>query len=422
MSKNSRSSVKEKSKLKIQRPTPNSNKHDENFSILTENTSYDSNIAKNQEISPQISQHTVTQMQQTHGNTATVQWLQRQQMIQRDDPPATTTTDLDATLENIENAYSAAYGIHNRQLMAMTAFYTDINRSDSPTLTEQVLTVAASATMGAAIAVIGARITRSIVEKLGESVLSEVVANQIKDNCKDQAKLATQRSLQSSAGREDARFRFNESLVAGIMQSGMTATETFNNNRNRYRTNPNGPAEANALLEALHAQMQNAYDLQYAQAAAQWSTLQTNWAGFAGDRGTLVLEIRCPSPGADVQIISSKLEGLNEATRAALSGFGRVTIRELGLPVRVEGESPHWIWGDEHASDHIFLTGRPGEIPTFPHSGTTAYFLIDRGIARYGFVPEIRNTIPDPLQETSAFLMFNEIFDFPLNRLGNLED
>ena len=357
-------------------------------------------------------------------------------------PSAATSPDLEATLQNIENAYSAAYGIHNRQLLAMTTFYTDINRSDPPTPSEQALTVAASATFGSAAAFIGVRIATTVARSLATSAaaaavplaaaaavpsaaaaavpLSTFVANQISDNCKDQGKLAIQLSLRSSGGR-DAKFRFHHSVVDGIMQSAMTATETFNNNRNSYRTNPNGLAAARALLNALHEQMQNAYDLQYAQAAAQWSIIQTNFVGLAGDNGTLVLRIQCSSPGADIQILGSTLEGLNQATRASLAGLRNVSIRELGLPVHVEGEDPHWIFGTSRSSDNISITGRPGQIPNFVHSGITAYFLIERGIAKYGFQPEMRQSIPAPLQETSAVLMFNEVFDLPLTRLGNLE-
>jgi len=346
-------------------------------------------------------------------------------------PPIANSPELVATLQNIENAYSSTYGIHNQQLIAMTTFYTDIEKSDPPTPTEQALTVAASATIGSATAFIGLRIANNIARSLTTSAevtaarLSIFVANQITDNCKDQGKLGAQRSLQSSRGSRDAKFRFKRALVDGITQSAMTATETFNNNRDSYQTNPNGLIEARALLNSLHTQMQNAYDLQYAQVVSQWSTLQTNWAGLPGDRGILVLQIRCMTPGADIQIVGSTLEGLNQAMRASLAGLNTVSIGELGLSVRVEGENPNWIWGTTHSSDKISLTfveGRAGRhIPYFEHSGHTAYFLIARGVAKYGFQSESLQSIPDPLQETSALLMFNEILNFPLSRLGNLE-
>jgi hypothetical protein len=354
--------------------------------------------------------------------------VQQTNEIQRQQHPATTPStspivsspELETTLQNIENAYSSAYGVHSRQLMAMTAFYTDINVSDPPTPTEQALTVAVSATLGSATAFIGLRIANGIARSLTGSASTTFIANQITDNCKDQGKLAAQRSLRSSGGNRDARFRFHRALVDGIMQSSMTATETFNNHKESYRTNQNGLEEAHSLLNSLHTQMQNAYDLQYAQAAAQWSTLQTNWVGLSGDRGTLVLQIRCARPGSDVQIVESTLEGLNQAARASLSGLSTVSIRELGLSVRVEGENPNWIFETSHSSDNISITGNPGQIPNFQHSGNTAYFLISRGIAKYGFQPESIQNIPDPLQETSAILMFNEILAFPLSRLGNL--
>jgi hypothetical protein len=376
-----------------------------------------------------------------HELTHTIQQtgaLQCQSDIQKDNVPKATSAipdtkaanpELEAILDNIQAEYSGTQGFHNRQQEAVNTFYTDINKSNSPTPTEQALTVAASAAIGSTIAYLGVRITASLVKRIADPKespeISKFVTAQIADVCKDEGKLATQKALQDRSGKEgsgkDADFRFKAALLEGIWQSSRAATATFNSSKERYRRSPNGLSEAQSLYDSLKQQGTNAYNLQYAQAAAQWSTLQKNVLGLAGDRGTLVLEIRCPAAGSDVQIVGSRLEGLNEATRKNLSGLQNVLIGELQLPVRIEGENPNWIIGAERSSDNISITGKPGQTPIFEHSGITAYFLIERGIAKYGFQPEVRRNIPNPLQETSAVLMFTEIFNRPLPQLGKLE-
>lgn len=358
------------------------------------------------------------------------------QLVQRKNTPiqkqvASTNPELEAELENIQVAYGLMGGLYHQQIQALEAFYHDINTADSPTVTDQILEVAVMASVGSAIGFIGARIATNCLGRLrtGSSIRIDavnMVIENIKDVSKDEAKLAAREAMRSSSERE-VKIRFVDSIRTGINRAANSTVQEFNRHRQSFRESANGLEEARAMRLAIDAQNQNAFELQYANLASEWASLRTNMVGQSSP-GVLSLEIHTASAGDNIHIVSSSFSGINEQVRTHLSGFRNVRLKEIdGLIVNLRGEHPHWIFGTPSASDDINITGRFAApnglagIPQFQHSGTTAYFLIQRGIARHHFEPDSIRSIPDPLQETAAVLLFVDIGNMTLDSLGSIE-